>query len=141
VRSLGSSLLVRAIVAGIIGAVIVDAFLSIKQHVSPVVLETNIATTVAGPGASPLLGVLVHLMIAIVWALSYAYVFNALGQLQNWIAGTIVLGVVVDAVMNFIVAMKTGAPWGPAFATGLITNVVFYALPVAFYLARTVRRA
>jgi len=83
----------------------------------------------------------VHLVIALVWALIYAYVFNAIGQLRNWILGTIVLGVAVDAVMNLIIMLKTGAPWGTAFVGGLITNVVFYALPVALYLSLTAPRA
>jgi hypothetical protein len=141
VRSQSGSLIVRAIIAGIIGGIIVDTFLSIKLHISPVALETATATTVAGQGASPVLGVAVHFVIAIVWAVIYAYVFNAIGKLQNWIVGAIVLGIVVDAAMNFMIAMNTGTPWGNAFVGGLITNVVFYALPVALYLARTVRRA
>jgi hypothetical protein len=129
-----SSLFVPAITAGVIGAIIVDAFLSIELHVSPIVLEAGIATTAFGI-ASPALGVVVHLVIAIVWAVIYAYVFNAIGQLQNWILGAIVLGIVVDAVMNAIITMKTGTTWGSAFVDGLITNVVFYALPVAWYIA------
>jgi hypothetical protein len=140
VRPQGGSLVAQAIVAGIIGGIIVDTFLSIELHLSPVILEASNATTAFGI-ASPLLGVILHFVIAIVWALIYAYVFSAIGQLQNWVVGTIVLGVVVDAVMNFIISTKTGAPWGNAFVEGLITNVVFYALPVSFYLARSVRRA
>jgi hypothetical protein len=133
-RAHGSSLIVPAITAGLIGGIIVDAFLSIDLHISPVVLEAGNATTEFGI-ASPELGLIVHFVIAIVWAVIYAYVFNAIGQLQNWILGAIVLGVVVDAVMNALIMMKTGAPWGSAFVGGLITNVVFYALPVAWYLA------
>ena len=135
-----NSLTVRAAIAGIIGGIIVDAFLSIRLHISPIALEAHTAATAIGPGTSPILGTVVHFTIAIVWALIYAYGANAIGKLANWIAGGIVLGLVVDAVMNFLIAMKTGSPWGSAFVDGLITNVVFYALPVAFYLARTARR-
>lgn len=135
-RSQRSSLFVQAIIAGIIGAVIVDAFLSIELHVSLAVLEGNNAALVAAPGASPVLGVIAHFMIAIVWATIYAYAFNAIGKLENWILGTIVLGLAVDAVMNLLITMKTGAPWDSGFVKDLLPNVVFYALPVALYLTR-----
>jgi hypothetical protein len=140
-RSPSDSLTIRAVIAGIIGGIIVDAFLSIRLHISPIDLEAHTAATAIGPGTSPVLGTVVHFAIAIGWALIYAFSANAAGRLANWIVGGIVLGIVVDAVMNFLIAIKTGAPWGSSFVDGLITNVVFYALPVAFYLARTVRRA
>jgi uncharacterized membrane protein YagU involved in acid resistance len=108
-------------------------------RVSPVALESHNAATVAGPGASPVLGVIVHFFTAIVWAVIYAYVFNAIDKLQNWILGTLVLGLVVNSVMNLLITMKTGAPWGSGFVRDLIPNVVFYALPVAAYFARAAR--
>jgi hypothetical protein len=134
-----SSLAVQAIIGGILGGIIVDAFLALDLHVTADVLESRNAALIAGPGASPLLGVSVHFAIAIVWALIYAYAFNAIGKLRNWILGTIVFGIVVNAVMNFAITTKTGDAWGNGFVRDLIPNVVFYALPVAFYLARAVR--
>jgi hypothetical protein len=138
-RSQTPSLIRQALTAGIIGAIIVDTYLSIYLHTSPVALEVRNARTAFDVG-SAILGVIVHLVIALVWALIYAYIFNAIGQLRNWILGTIVLGVAVNAVMNLIITLKTGAPWGTAFVDGLITNVVFYALPVALYLSLTAPR-
>jgi hypothetical protein len=135
------SLVLQAIIGGIIGGIIVDAFLSIELHVSPIALEARNAALVGGLGAPAVLGFVVHFAIAIVWAVVYACAFNAIGKLQDWVLGTIVLGIVVNAVMNFAITMKTGAPWGGGFIRDLIPNVVFYALPVASYLARTVRRA
>jgi hypothetical protein len=134
-------LIFQAIAGGIIGAIIVDSFLAINLHVSLVALEARNAALLAGPGASPGLGVIAHLAIALAWAIIYTYAFNAIGKLHNWILGTIVLGLAVNTVMTFAVAMKTGTPWGNAFVTDLIPNVIFYALPVALYLAFAVRRA
>ncbi len=74
-------------------------------------------------------------------AIEQLLLFRAIGQLRNWLAGALVLGLVVSAVMNFIITLETGTPWGPAFVEGLITNVVFYATPVALILARAARRA
>jgi len=81
----------------------------------------------------------VHFFTTIVWAVIYTYAFNTIGRLQNWILGTLVLGLVVDAVMNLLITMKTGAPWYSRVVKGLIANVVLYALPVVLYLARTIR--
>jgi hypothetical protein len=132
------ALIVQAIIAGVIGGIIVDAFLSIELHASPIDLEARNAALIAGPGASPIIA---HFTIAIVWAVIYAYVFNGIGKLQNWVLGTVVLGIVVNAVMNFAITTRTGAPWTGGFVRDLIPNVVFYGLPVAAFLARTVRRA
>jgi hypothetical protein len=134
------SLIVQAIIGGIIGGIIVDTFLLIALHVSPLALEARNAALLAGPGASPVLGLIAHFAIAIAWAVTYAYAFNALGRLQNWVLGTIVLGITVNAVMNLAITLKTGAPWGAGFVADLITNVIFYALPVAAYLALRIGR-
>jgi hypothetical protein len=135
-------LLGPAITAGIIGGILVDAFLAIMFKVSPLMLWGNIAATVAGPGSSWWIGLVVHFIVSIFWAILYLYIFSAIGQLKNWIVGAIVWGVIVDACMQFIVAVKTGGSWWQNFATpiGLTAHIVFYALPVALYLASAARR-
>ncbi len=139
-----TSIFQQAAIAGIVGGIIVDAFLAIMMHKSPIVLWQYIASTIVGPGAyaSPsyaVLGFIVHFITAIVWAVIYAYVFGALGQLKNWIAGTIVLGIVVDVAMNLLLQVKVGQPFTAAFVNGLLAHIVFYALPVALYMARVAR--
>jgi hypothetical protein len=134
------SLVVQAIIGGIVGGIVVDLYLSIALHASLVDLEGRNAALVAAPGASPLLGVIAHFAIAIVWALIYTAAFNALGGLRNWLLGGIVLGIVVDVVMTLAITIKTGAPWGTGVVMGLLPNVVFYALPVALYLAFSSKR-
>lgn len=140
VASRRGSLFVQAIIAGIIGAVIVDGFLAIELHVSLTALETRNAASVVGPGGPPVLGVIAHFVVAIVWATLYAYTFSAIGRLGNWIFGTIVLGLVVNTVMTLLITMRTGSPWGGGFVEDLVPNVIFYALPVALYLSRVARR-
>lgn len=139
-----ASLLGQGVIAGLIGGIVVDLFLSFALHRSPVMIWQFIASTIVGQVAFTsssyaVLGIAVHFMISAVWAVLYAYVFTALGQIKNWILGAVVWGIVVDAVMQLIVALKTGSPWGPAFAQGLIAHIVFYALPVALYMARVAR--
>ena len=142
VAARSSSLLGPAVVAGIIGGILVDAYLAVVFKVSPVALWTNVAATAIGPGTSPWIGALVHFLISIVWAVLYAYIFSALGQLRNWIVNAIVWGIVVDAAMQFIVVSKAGGSWWSAFAnpSGLIAHIVFFALPITFYIARVARR-
>ena len=134
-----SALIVPAIIAGIIGGIVVDAFLAIAGHRSPLDIWGFVATTVAGPGASWIVGFVTHFVISIVWAILYAYVFA--GRLQNWIVGAIVWGIVVDAAMALLLAVKLGAPWWGTFSQGLLAHVVFFALPVALYLSRSARTA
>jgi hypothetical protein len=140
VRSRSTSLLGHAVVAGIIGGIVVDTFLSIAHHISPITLWTGMATDAVGPGISWWIGLLVHAITSIVWAVLYAYIVSAIGQLRNWLVSGIVWGVIVTAVMALIVSLKTGSPWSTEFTQYLLGTAVFYALPMAYYLARTVRR-
>jgi hypothetical protein len=141
VRRRSTSLFVPAIVAGIIGGIVVDTFLSISHHISPITLWTGMAAAAVGRNSPWWIGLLVHAVISIVWAVLYAYVVSAIGQLRNWLVSGIVWGVIVTAVMAFIVSTKTGTSWNRNFMEDLLGTAVFYALPMAFYLARTVRPA
>ena len=137
-----STLLGSAVIAGIIGGILVDAFLAIIFKASPTTIWTGIAATVIGPGSPWWIGFVVHFVVSIVWAVLYLYVFSALGQLKNWIVGAIVWGIVVDAAMRLLITVKTGADWWSNFSNPivLIAHIVFYALPVALYLASAARR-
>jgi hypothetical protein len=137
-----TSLLSSAVAAGIIGGILIDAFLAIIFKTSPIELWSGVAATVVGPGSAWWIGLVVHFVVSIVWAVLYLYIFSALGQLKNWIVGAIVWGLVVDACMQAIVAAKTGSNWWQGFGQpiGIIAHIVFYALPVALYFASAARR-
>jgi hypothetical protein len=135
------SLLGPAVVAGIIGGIVVDSFLSISHHISPITLWSGMASDAAGPGSPWWIGLLVHAVVSIVWAVLYAYIVSAIGQLKNWLVAGIVWGVIVTAVMASIVSLKTGSSWSNTFMEDLLGTAVFYALPMAFYLARAARRS
>lgn len=131
----------RSVVAGVIGGIVIDAYLTLvmPSH-SPIAIWQFIASTIVGPVAfsTPsyaLLGLCVHFIVSIVWAVLYAYAFGSLGQLRNWILGAIVWGIVVDAGMSLLLTIKTGSPWWASFVHSLLAHVVFYALPVALYMA------
>jgi hypothetical protein len=145
-RRESASLALPAFIAGIIGAIGTDAFLSIAQHTSPVNVWQFIASTAVGPVAfsSPsyaAMGLALHLFTALFWAYLYAYVFHALHLLHSWVLGGIVWGIVVTVCMDALLAVR-GALEPLTLSSvmfGLATNVVFYAFPVAWYLSRNVR--
>jgi hypothetical protein len=135
-----------AFVAGIIGAIATDAFLSIAQHTSPIHVWEFIASTAVGAVAFTSasyvpLGLVLHIFTALFWAYLYAYVFQALNLLHNWLLGGIVWGIVVTACMDALLASRGSLePLTPnSVSFGLVTNVIFYGLPVAWYLSRSVR--
>jgi hypothetical protein len=140
------SLFGPAVVAGIIGGILIDAFLALVTRTSPLALWQFVASAIVGQSAYAsagyaALGCAVHFFVSIVWSVSYVAAFNGIGQLRNWILGGIVWGVVVDAAMNGVLALKIGAPFVQGFTQGMIAHVVFFGLPVAYYVAREARRA
>jgi Na+-translocating ferredoxin:NAD+ oxidoreductase RnfE subunit len=148
VRPQSSALALHAFVAGIIGAILTDSFLSIAQHLSPINVWQYIASAAIGAVAysSPsyaALGIVLHLVTALVWAYLYAYVAKELNLLHRWVFSGLIWGIVVTVVMDLLLAYRDVL--GPLTLSsaifGLITNVVFYGLPVAWYLARSVRAA
>lgn len=144
---MSSALFKRGVVAGIIGAILIDTFLIIVAHQTIPALWQFVASTLIGPIAFTstsyaFLGLLMHLVISIFWAVLYAYVYQAMNLLSNWILGTIAWGIIVDVVMQGVLAARGVAPFtlGGVIA-GLVPHVIFFALPVAYYLSRTPARA
>ncbi|MEA2721577.1 MAG: hypothetical protein QOJ39_3441 [Candidatus Eremiobacteraeota bacterium] len=133
-------------VAGVIGAVGTDAFISIANQMSPVKVWQFIASAVFGPVAytSPqyaATGLGLHLILAFVWAYLYALVWSRVSSLRNWVVGGVVWGIVVTVCMDAAEAFRgVLAPLTPSSVTfGVVTNVVFYGLLVAAYLSRSAR--
>ena len=133
-------------VAGIVGAIGTDAFISIAHQTSPLKVWQFIASAAVGPVAldSPtfaIVGLVLHLITALFWAYLYAYVWSRVNSLRNWLLGGVVWGVVVDVCMDAFMAFRgVLEPQTPsAVIFGLITNVVFYGLLVAWYLSRSLR--
>jgi hypothetical protein len=136
----------RPFVAGIIGAIGTDAFISIVHQISPAKVWQFIASAVFGPVAyaSPqyaAIGLALHLITSFFWAYLYTVVWARVNSLRNWVLGGIVWGIVVTVCMDALEAFRLVL--GPLTPTSvilsLITNVVFYGLLVAWYLSRSVR--
>jgi hypothetical protein len=142
----GATLALHTFVAGIIGAIGTDAFISIARQVSPVKVWQFIASAVFGPVAyaSPeyaATGLVLHLVTALFWAYLYSLVWRRVSSLRNWVLGGIVWGIVVTVCMDAFEAFRgVLGPLTPSSVVfGLTTNVVFYGLLVAWYLNHAAR--
>lgn len=145
-RSRASRLAGRAVVAGIIGGILVDLFL-IVVHAAPFpMIYQFVASTVVGKvaltSASYIwLGVAIHFAVSIAWALIYAYAANAMHAIQRWALGGLVLGVAVMIVMELL-QMIAGSAQSITVRSEIVTlisHVVFFGWPVAWYLAWATR--
>lgn len=142
IRTDARPLVGRAVVAGIIGGILIDLFLVVAGMAQFPGIYQFVASTVVGSVAFTSssyiwLGVVIHFAISIVWALIYAYVANARHTLQNWLLGGLVFGVVVLIVMQILtVIMGAGQPLSiSAVAVSLVSHVVFFGWPVAWYVS------
>jgi hypothetical protein len=135
----------RAVTAGFIGGVVVDLFL-ILTRISPFPgLYQFIASTLVGPvaftsSAYIALGLVMHFLISIAFALAYSFVADRVHALLEhptlWGA---IFGVAVYAVMQVVLNVAHAAqPLSvEGVVVGLISHIVFFGLPVAWYVART----
>lgn len=139
-----SALLVPAIVGGVLGGIIIDLYLIVVGHQPIPGLWQFVASTLVGPQAfsSPswaVLGIVLHFVTSIFWAIVYVYVWR---NLSSWVVGGLVWGVVVAVCMSLFLMVKASAPFPTGIA--LIMTLIghwLYALVVAWYVARSVRTA
>lgn len=138
--------------AGILGGILIDAFLAVANQTSPIGIWQFVASALVGPVAftSPwyaALGFVMHFLISSAWGLAYALV--AAGPIpalvrHPWIGG-IGYGVVVLIGMTFLLAIKhvgaPGVPDTPVVVKSLVANTLFFGLPVALYAASALRRS
>jgi hypothetical protein len=139
------SLLAGGVVAGILGAFVMHAFLFAVGMVRYPLTYEWIASGVIGHAAYvdhvAWLGVIVHVGIAIVAATLYAYAAQFSGLLGKPLLGALLFGIVTNGVMDVIAFAKGLAP-SPTMLTwhdlgiGLAAHVVFFALPIALFLSR-----
>ena len=142
-RSQSPSVSLRPIAAAIIGAICTDAFISIAHHTAPTKLWQFIASAGFGKIAfgSPeyaAIGLVFHLATALIWSYLYFYVWPTINSFRNCVLGGIVLGIVIDVCMDAFMAFRgvLEAQTATAVTFGLITNVIFFGLPVAWYFSR-----
>lgn len=140
-----------AFAAGIVGAVVLDAFFLTIPFANappqaPLAFYTVAATALAGPTAAGAawaipLGIIGHLAIGVAWAFGYLQLTRSQPQLvrRPWISG-LAFGLIVGLIMiGVLVATGKYAPaTTQEFDRELFGYAVFFGLPVALLVARLV---
>ena len=147
-----AQILLRAIAAGIVGAVTIDVYLWLTTllpvHGSMTAMWQWVASTAFGKSAlgDPTfvaVGAALHLMVSIGWAAGYAYIaaHNSNAN-RRWIVSGIVYGLIVYTIMQTILLADNNFTYPPnpnAFVNALIAHAIFFGLPVA-YVVRSMQR-
>lgn len=140
-----------AIVAGLVGAVLIHACLlyvgpalSKELALTPGALYTFIAAALVGRAAAAAdanfiwLGVGLHLVVSLAWAFGYVYASRSMGQLlrRPAISG-LGFGLVIYFTMLVVLlaANLYTKPTPGTVGIGLLANCVFFGLPVALIVA------
>lgn len=143
-KPFGRDLAGRAVVAGIIGGILIDLFLVVARRAPFPGIFQFVASAMVGKVAYTSssyiwLGVAMHFVISIVWALLYAYAAHITQLRRRWLVGGFVFGIVVMIMMQAAQLLShTSGPLtlvGTIF--GLIAHVVFFGWPIAWILSRS----
>ena len=142
-------------IAGFVGGLTIDIFLLAvfvfafgnPPSAIPKFYQSIAATATGSPAdtsqASPLLGLLLHFCVALVWALAFAWLAQ---QQPKMVALPLVSGLVFGAIVWMImqiVLFVNGAlppPTPTSVTTAVIAHCVFFGVPVAYVVAATLRR-
>jgi len=138
----------QGIVAGIVGGILIDAFLYLTllwpAHQPLTAMWQSIsATATAKSSASPGLGFVIQFCTSIAWGVGYAYVAYTRDAVaaHPYISG-VVYGFIVMVVMQ-LVQMAASVPLpamtAAAFISGLVAHCIFFGLPIAVYISRTLQ--
>lgn len=146
-----SKILTRGLTAGILGGVLIDAFLYavaiVPHHAALSALwqyEASAAlgkAALADPGLA-WVGLLVHFFFAAAWGCAFSYVAHTRPQVvaHQYLSG-IVFGTVVLIVMS-VVAMALNLPVPitvVSLSAGFCAFALFFGLPVSLIVARAIR--
>ena len=144
-------LLLTTVVVAALDLVEVSAFYALYRDVPPLRIGQSIASGVLGADAyrgglpTALLGVALHTLIMGVIVAAFAVAARRMPVLaRRWFAAGVAYGLAVYAVMNLIVvplsAAVTGAASWPVVANGLAAHAFAVGVPVAWCVARILRR-
>lgn len=141
--------IVAAVVAGITGAVALDAFLLIvpfpgTEYLGPLAFYTFAATVLAGEGAAGApwaiaAGVLQHLIVAVGWAFGYLYLARTKPQLvERPVISGLGFGIIVGCITLATLALvgKYRPMTIHSIDRDLIAYTVFFGIPLALVAAK-----
>jgi hypothetical protein len=145
-KSPSPSLLKAILIGGALAAIfdILDPvlFFYIRNHVDPIRIPQSIASGVLGPAAytgglrTALLGLALHLFIALAWATAFVLAARSLSFLtKHPIRSGLFYGAIIYIIMNYLVLPHSRvAPSRPApavLANGIFACLVLVGLPIS----------
>lgn len=145
------AIVVRGLIAGVIGGILIDAFLYVAQimpaHGTIFGLWQFVAATALGPSAftnpnTAWLGLFMHACTSIAWGIAFSYVAHTrAGIVEHPYISGLVYGVIVMIIMQIVlmVAKSWTAPSVQSTLIGLVAHCIFFGLPVSIYVARAMR--
>jgi hypothetical protein len=131
-------ILSRGAIAGIVGGIVLALFLFIALGLMPIHLTPSQILTADAHyihADNPLVGLLAHLVVSMLWGIGFAYVAatRPAAVASPWLSG-LVYGLIVWLLMQFILIL--GAVWPGLSPTGFVVQIVahtlFFGIPVAF---------
>ena len=140
-------ILTQGAAAGIIGGILIDAFLYIAlflpQHQPITAVWANVSATATGHTvANPELGLLIHFCVSIAWGIGYAYASYTSAPIADhpYISG-VVFGIIVMLITQFVqLAAGVRLVITPiSLPSLLVAHCIFFGLPVAIYISRVMR--
>lgn len=134
--------MVKIVSAGIIAGILVDLFLFLTHSASFPAIYQYIAFGLIGSIAYSsatytALGVLIHLLISVIWAYIYVWVFQRFLPRLAWFVKGAIFGVVVMLGMQVVLLAKhlePALPAGGVLIVMLVAHVLFFGLPIAYML-------
>jgi hypothetical protein len=147
-RSLLRPILTAGLVAGTLDILDAILFYNFRSHVPPIRIPQSVASGLLGRSAftggfpTAALGLAIHFCIAIFWAAIFILAVRAVPALRRQaVAAGLIYGLIVYAIMNYVVLPHTHARPLPTQASVVVLNavcaIVFcVGLPIALVARR-----
>jgi hypothetical protein len=130
-RSLLKPILLAGFVAGTLDILDVIIFFKLRSHVPPIRILQSVATGLLGRSAytggtpSALLGLAMHFCIATFWAALFILIAQSVPVMRRQaIASGLIYGLIIYAVMTFLVLPQTRASSSPGHVPVVIFNAI-----------------
>jgi hypothetical protein len=147
-RSLLRPILIAGFIAGTLDILDAILFYNFRSHVPPIRILQSVASGLLGRSAftgglpAAALGLAIHFCIAIFWAAIFILAVRAMPALRRYAVATgLIYGLIVYAIMNYVVLPHTHARPLPTQASVVVLNgvcaIVFcVGLPIALVARR-----
>ncbi len=148
-RSFATDVVRTGLVAGLVGAILIDAYLlivvvGVAPATSVSAFYQYVASAAIGPSAyaRPVgvpLGVTVHLLVSLAWGVGYAYVAARTATIRRRpLLSGVVFGIVVMIAMQIVevAANVYHAPDSFTLGNAFVAHVAFFGVPIAYLVDR-----